>query len=94
MPHSVSASKRVRQNATHRERNRTIKSRLRTAKRAFLKAVEAKDLEGARQHLRKCQQLLHRAANNGPVHRNLAARQVSRMQARLTALEKAPSATA
>ena len=48
MPHSLSAKKRIRQNAKRQERNRTIKSRIRTARRAFLKAVEAADLPAAR----------------------------------------------
>jgi small subunit ribosomal protein S20 len=93
MPHSISAAKRVRQNARHRDRNRAIKSRIRSARRAFLKAVEAKDLAAARERLVECQQLLHRAANNGPIHRNLAGRVIGRMQCRLDALTKAAPAT-
>jgi small subunit ribosomal protein S20 len=89
MPHSISAKKRVRQIKRRSERNRTIKSRLRTNRRAFLKAVEAQDLPGAREHLKACERLLHRAANNGPIHRNTAGRIVSRMQHRVAALEKA-----
>jgi len=89
MPHSLSAKKRVRQNEKRRIRNRTIKSRIRTARRAFLKAVEAKDLQGASERLRECQRLLQRAAVNGPIHRNTAARGVARLQVRLNAIEKA-----
>ena len=89
MPHSLSATKRVRQNAKSRERNRVIKSRFRTARRALLQAVEAGDLDAAREHLRTYQRLLHRAANNGPIHRNMAARQISRMQQRLNAASAA-----
>jgi len=88
MPHSVSAKKRVRQNERRHERNRMIKSRLRTARRAFLKALEAGDAGAARERFRACERLMHRAAANGPVHRNTAARQIGRLQVRLTALEK------
>ena len=86
MPHSLSARKRMRQNTRRRERNRAIKSRIRTARRAFLNAVDAGDLDAADQCLRAAERLLHRAANNGPIHRNLAAREISRLQQRLNAV--------
>jgi small subunit ribosomal protein S20 len=89
MPHSLSAKKRVRQNEKRHERNRVLKSRLRTARRGFLKAVETGDAAGAHERFRKCERLMHRAAANGPIHRNTAARLIQRMQARLSALEKA-----
>jgi len=85
MPHSLSARKRMRQNARRRERNRVIKSRIRTARRAVLKAIDAGDLDAAARRLRLAQRLLHRAANNGPIHRNLAAREISRLQRHLNA---------
>ena len=85
MPHSVSARKRMRQNARRHERNRAIKSRLRTARRAFLKAIDAGDLDAAGRQLRAAERLLHRAANNGPIHRNTAARTIGRLQQRLNA---------
>jgi len=85
MPHSLSARKRMRQNVQRRERNRIIKSRIRTARRAFLEAIHAGDLETAGRRLQATQRLLHRAANNGPLHRNLAARQIGRLQKQLVA---------
>jgi len=92
MPHSISAKKRIRQNLARREQNRTVRSRIRTARRAFLKAVEASDLPAARERLHACARLVHRAGNRGPVHRNTAARIIGRMQARLAALEKTAAA--
>jgi small subunit ribosomal protein S20 len=89
MPHSISARKRVRQNEQRHEHNRMLKSRLRTARRAFAKAVETGDAAAARERFRVCERLMHRAAANGPVHRNTAARLIGRMQVRLAALEKA-----
>jgi small subunit ribosomal protein S20 len=88
MPHSLSAKKRIRQNVKLRERNRTTKSRIRTARRMFLKAVETRDLPAAREKFRACERLLHRAANNGPMHRNTSGRVIGRLQVRLAALEK------
>jgi small subunit ribosomal protein S20 len=93
MPHSVSAKKRVRQNVRRRDRNRATISRLRTARRAFLKALETRDLPAAKQRLKACARLLHRAGNRGPLHRNTAARLLGRLQRRLTAVEKAGAGT-
>ena len=89
MAHSISAKKRVRQNLRRREANQQIKTRLRTSRRLFQKALEAGDLTAARDRLRSCERLLHRAANNGPIHRNTAGRLIGRMQSALAAREKA-----
>jgi small subunit ribosomal protein S20 len=89
MPHTLSAKKRVRQGLKLQEKNRAEKSRIRTVRRAFLKALETNDLAAAHEKLKACTKLLHRAANSGPVHLNTAARTIGRMQSRLAALEKA-----
>jgi small subunit ribosomal protein S20 len=89
MPHSLSAKKRIRQSEKLRERNRNIKSRIRTARRTFLKAIEAKDVTVAKEKFKVCERLLQRASSSGPVHRNTAARTIGRLQARLTTMEKA-----
>ena len=83
MPHSLSATKRIRQNARHHARNRAIIRRIRTARRHFREALAAGDLDAATQRFRTVQRLLHRAADNGPIHQNAAARHISRMQQRL-----------
>jgi small subunit ribosomal protein S20 len=92
MPHSLSAKKRVRQNVKRRELDRAVKSRIRTVRRAFAKAIEAGDLPAARERLRACAHLLHRAANRGPLHRNTTARVIGRMESRLATLDKAAAA--
>jgi len=89
MPHSLSAKKRVRQNIKQREENRELRSRIRTIRRAFAKALETRDFADAHAKLNACQTLLHRAANTGPIHRNAAARIIGRMQIRVAAVEKA-----
>jgi small subunit ribosomal protein S20 len=89
MPHSLSAKKRVRQTERRTVVNRAVKSRIRTARRAFAKAIQTNDLAAARQSLRACARLLHRAANRGPLHRNTTARTIGRMESSLAALEKA-----
>ncbi|MCX5649017.1 MAG: 30S ribosomal protein S20 [Planctomycetota bacterium] len=94
MPRSVSAKKRVRQNETRRIRNRTIKSRIRSARRDFLAAVAADDADKARDLFLKCEKMLHRAANNGPLHRKTAGRVIGRLRMRLTGLQRAANAAA
>jgi small subunit ribosomal protein S20 len=94
MPHSISAKKRARQNLRRRARNRGIKGRIRTARRDFLQAVASGDRSAALREFRVCERLLHRAAANGPLHRNAAARTIGRLQKRLDAMGgAAPTAT-
>lgn len=88
MPRSLSAKKRVRQNETRRIRNRTIKSRIRSARHDFLAAVADADADKAREQLLKCEKLLHRAANNGPLHRKTAGRVIGRLRKRLAGLQR------
>ena len=47
MPNSKSATKRLRQNVTHRDRNRAVKSDLRTQLRKVRAAVAAGDVAKA-----------------------------------------------
>jgi len=89
MPRSLSAKKRARQNETRRIRNRTIKSRIRSARHDFLAAVADADADKAREQLLKCEKLLHRAANNGPLHRKTAGRIIGRLRKRLAGLQRA-----
>jgi small subunit ribosomal protein S20 len=94
MPKSLSARKRLRQNVRRRARNRAIKSRIRTARRAFDAAAEQGDAEAARREFRTCQKMLHRAAANGPLHRNTAGRLIGRMEQRLAQIETAAGSPA
>ena len=92
MPRSLSAKKRVRQNETRRIRNRTLKSRIRSARHDFLAAVADADADKAREQLLQCEKLLHRAANNGPLHRNTAGRIIGRLRKRLAGIQRAANA--
>ena len=93
MPRSLSAKKRARQNETRRIRNRTIKSRLRSARRDFLAAVATNDAEKASRQLRVCEKLLHRAANNGPLHHKTAGRIIGRLRKRLAGIQRTADTT-
>ena len=58
MPHSASAKKRHRQNLRNRDRNRAVKSVLKSDVRKALDAIEAGDTDSARAALHDCDALL------------------------------------
>ena len=81
MAHSVSANKRIRQNASHRARNRW---RLRTMRTA-IKTLEQKLAQGtadeAKEAYRAAAIAIDRSAAKGVIHKNQAARRKSRLNA-------------
>jgi len=86
MPHSASAKKRHRQNLRDRERNRQVKSVIKTSIRKVLEAVSAGDVDLARERLRGAAKTADRAASKGTIHRNRAARIKSRLSSRVRGL--------
>ena len=86
MAHHKSAKKRIRQTEKRTAINRSRASRIRT----FLKKVETAILSGdktaAAEALQEAQPELHRGVTKGLVHRNTAARKLSRLSARIKAL--------
>lgn len=93
MAHSLSAQKRVRQNAAAKARNRwrlgTLREALKTLEDKFLH----NDAAGAKSAFTAACQLLDKSAGKGVIHKNTAARKKSRLSARLKAMAKAPAAT-
>jgi len=79
-----SALKANRQNIRHREHNRQMRSRLRTALKAIRASLDAKDLSGAKTALDKTVSIVDKMASKGIIHRNTAGRYKSRLSARLT----------
>jgi small subunit ribosomal protein S20 len=80
MPNTKSAAKRLRQSQARRARNRSIKSAVRTQMRKVREAVEAGDVEKAREQFRMAARALDKAAGKKVIHRNTAARLKSRLQ--------------
>jgi small subunit ribosomal protein S20 len=76
VPHSSSAKKRMRQAARRNERNKTVRSTLRTA----VKRVRNAPAGTAEAALRSAEQLLDRAARKGLIHKNAAARSKRRLR--------------
>ena len=73
-----------RQSIKHREHNRQLRARLRSALRSIRAAVDSKDLTGAKSALRETISLIDRMASKGIIHRNAAGRYKSRLHARVS----------
>jgi small subunit ribosomal protein S20 len=90
MAHSLSARKRVRQNADHRARNRWRLRALRTAMKEFLDKLVHGSVEEAKASYVKAATIVDRSAQKGVIHKKQASRRKSRMNARLKAKALAP----
>ncbi len=87
MAHSVSARKRIRQNATRRARNRWRVRNMRTAVKAFRDRLAKGTIDEAREALRVAGSQIDKTAQKGVIHKNAAARAKSRMNAALVKRE-------
>jgi small subunit ribosomal protein S20 len=85
MAHSNSARKRVRQNVSHRARNRWRLKGMRTAIKEFNQKIAQGSVEEAAAALRQVTKVIDRNAQKGVIHKNQAARRKSRLSARLKA---------
>jgi len=86
MPHipvHPSAQKRHRQSLKREARNRAIKTRVRTASKQTLVAIEGKSKEAAEAALRNAMKVLDKAASKGTIKRNTASRKIARLSRRL-----------
>lgn len=86
MPTSKSAEKRMRQAVVRTDRNRAVRSRLRTFINHFEKAIVEGDFVQAELKLRSVESELDSAAKKGVIPAARASRKTSRMSARLDAL--------
>lgn len=79
MANIKSAKKRVLVNRTKAERNKSIRSAVKTAIKKVDAAVANKDLEAAKAALPVAISAIESAASKGVYHKNNAARKVSRI---------------
>ena len=86
MAHHKSAKKRIRRNERRTEVNRARKSRIRTFLRKVEEAIRNADKEAAQTAFRQAQPEIHRGVTKGVLHKNTAARRLSRLSARIKAL--------
>ena len=77
MANIKSQIKRNRQNEAARERNKAVRSALKTAVRRFHEAVEAGDAEKAKTLATEAGNKLDKAASKGVIHQNQAANRKS-----------------
>lgn len=89
MAHSISAKKRIRQNATRRAVNRWRKGQVKDAVKNFDEAVRSGDQAKAAQQLQAVYRKLDQVAAKGSIHKNTAARRKSRLAKKANALAKA-----
>lgn len=81
-----SAVKRNRQNKRRNERNTTLRSALRTTIRRVNSAVSRNDVSTAQAELPVAVRALGKASTKGIIHRNQAARRISRLTRKVAAL--------
>jgi small subunit ribosomal protein S20 len=77
--HHKDAIKRIKQNEKRRTRNRHFRSRMRNQIAKLRSAVDAGDKELAQTELRSATSIIHKLASKGVIHRNQAARRISRL---------------
>jgi small subunit ribosomal protein S20 len=78
--------KRNRQNEAAHERNKSVKSALKSAVRKFREAADAGDPDKAKQLAQQAARKLDKAASAGVIHKNQAANKKSAINKRAAAL--------
>jgi small subunit ribosomal protein S20 len=78
--------KRIKTNEKARQRNKSVRSALKTAIRRFRTAVDAGDKDTALAELKTASRDLDKAVSKGVIHSNQAANRKSAMAQRVSAL--------
>jgi small subunit ribosomal protein S20 len=86
MANTKSAQKAVRKITRRTAVNKSRRSEMRTYVRKVEEAIAAKDPKVAAEALHEAEPLLARAAQKGILHKNTAARKISRLTRRVNAL--------
>ena len=86
MANIASARKRARQAEVRRLHNASLRSELRSAIRNVRKAIAAGDKKTARAVLQRAASVIDSIADKRIIHKNAAARQKSRLSARIKAM--------
>ncbi len=87
MAHSLSAKKRVRQNANRNRINRARKSQIKTQIKRFEQALSVGDAKAASEQYRLVVEKLDKIAGSSTMHKNTAARKKSRLAKKLNSLK-------
>jgi small subunit ribosomal protein S20 len=86
VPNIKSQVKRVKTNEKARQRNKAVKSALRTHVRNFRQAAEAGDQEKALAYAKIANRQLDKAVSKGVIHKNQAANRKSAISKKLDSL--------
>ena len=86
MANSPQARKRARQAEKHRQHNASQRSAMRTQVKKVVKIIATGDAEAASSALKGATPVVDRAAKNGLIHKNKAARHKSRLAKQIKAL--------
>jgi len=78
--------KRNKQNESARERNKSVKSALKTSIRRFREAADSGDTEQAQQLAKAANRKLDKAVSAGVIHRNQAANKKSSISKKVATL--------
>ena len=89
MANIKSQIKRNKQNEKARQRNKAVKSELKTAVRKFREAADAGNADEATQAMRTASVKLDKAASKGVIHKKQAANRKSAIAQRAAQLTKA-----
>jgi small subunit ribosomal protein S20 len=76
---TLSAKKRIRQNETHRARNRWRKAQIKDAVKDFESTLRTGDKDKMAEALKACYKKLDQVAAKGTLHKNTAARNKARL---------------
>ena len=87
-----SALKKIRKDEKRRLRNKSVRTRYRNLIKAVRLAVASGDAQQAEDALKRATPYMHRAVVKGVVHRNKAARQISRLTRQVQALKEQQAA--
>lgn len=87
MANHPSALKRHRQSLKRRQRNRDAKASLRTAVKKVIQLIESGDKIAAEAQAKLATKQFDKAAIHGILHKNNAARSISRLQQKLNAVK-------
>jgi small subunit ribosomal protein S20 len=74
-----SALKRVKQNKKRYARNKSYRTRLKNAVKRARLAINSQNVQDLQEELKKAQKIIHKIKSKGVIHKNKAARLVSRL---------------
>ena len=89
MANHKSSKKRIRRNAKRAEINGARTSRIRTFIKKIETAISAGDAKEAETAFKNAQPEINRGVSKGVMHKNTAARKLSRLSSRIKALKSA-----